>query len=72
MFPNGTGNWKRLPREVVDSPSLQISRPAWTPTCATCCRGPALAEGLDKTVSRSPFQPLQLCDSVITEEDDRV
>lgn len=30
----------------------------------TCCREPALAKELDLTITRGPFQPLQLCDSV--------
>jgi len=30
-------------------------------TCATCCREPALVEGLD-LISRGPSQPLQFCE----------
>ena len=33
-----TEHWNRLPREAVESPSLEISRPAWTRSCAACCR----------------------------------
>ena len=34
-----TEPWPRLPREVVESPSLErYSRPAWTRSCAACCR----------------------------------
>jgi len=29
-----TEHWNRLPREVLESPS----RPAWTRSCAACCR----------------------------------
>jgi len=28
--------WNRFPREVVDTPYLEIS--AWTRSCAACCR----------------------------------
>jgi len=33
-----TEHWNRLPREVVDSPSLEISEPAWMRSCATFSR----------------------------------
>jgi len=32
-----TEPWHRLPREVVESPSLEIFI-AWTRSCAACCR----------------------------------
>jgi len=60
-----TEHYNRLPREVVESPSMEIySRPVWTSTCETYCGVPALAVGLDLLISRVPFQPLQFCDSV--------
>jgi len=33
-----TEPWPRLPREFVESPSWRYSRPAWTQSCAACCR----------------------------------
>ena len=30
--------WPRLPREAVESPSLEIFKTAWTRSCAACCR----------------------------------
>ena len=41
----------------------RYSRPIWMPTCATCCRVPAVTSGLD-LISWGPFQPLQFCDTV--------
>jgi len=40
------------------------SRSAWSPSCATCCREPALAVGLDLLISRSLFQFLLFYNSV--------
>ena len=34
----GTEYWNRLPREVVDSPSVEIFKTAWTRSCAACSR----------------------------------
>jgi len=31
-----TEPWPRLPREVVESPSLEIARSTWTRSCAAC------------------------------------
>ena len=43
-------HWNRLHREDVESPSI-YSKTVWTPTSATCCREPALAEGVDLVIS---------------------
>ena len=46
----------------------RCSNPAWMLSCATCCSEPALAVGLDWMISRGLFQPLQLRDSVSTQD----
>ena len=56
----------RLPREVVDCPSLEILQTQLDAYSTACCMEPVLrGEGLDSMISRGPFQPLQFCDSVI-------
>jgi len=62
--------WPRLPREVVDAPSLGTfqawlnraqSNPVWSKLSLLTARG------LDQMASKSPFQPqanLQFCDSL--------
>jgi len=35
--------WNRLPREMVGSPSLELSKPTWMLSCATCFREAASA-----------------------------
>ena len=56
----------RLPREVVDCPSLEILQTQLDAYSTACCMEPVLrGEGLDSMISRCPFQPLQFCDSVI-------
>jgi len=44
-----TEPWNRLPREVMQSPSLEIFKPAWTRSSAACCRRPCFGArvGLD-------------------------
>lgn len=37
--------WNRLPREVVEPPSVE--RPIWMPTCMSYCKVPALAGGVE-------------------------
>lgn len=39
--------WSRLFREVVESPSLEIFKPAWMLSWVACCRKPAAAGELD-------------------------
>jgi len=40
-----TEHWNRLPREVVDSPSPEISNPTWMWSCAACSRGTCFSRG---------------------------
>jgi len=56
--------WNRLPREVVESPSLIQDPPGQGPVQPTV-GDPASAGGLDWVTHRGPFQPLLFCDSVI-------
>ena len=43
----------------------RYSRPAWTRSCAACCRWSCFGRGLDWVTHRGPFQPLPFCDSVL-------
>ena len=46
-----TENWNRLPREAVESPSVEIFKTQLDITCATYCRVPALSVRLDSAIS---------------------
>ena len=55
-------HWHRLPREVVESPTLEILR-----SCQDTVLGNRLWVALlEQKTSRDPFQPQPLCDSVMT------
>ena len=56
-------HWNRLPREVVDSPSLEIFKTHLETYLCSLLLGACCAGGLDSMISRGPFQPLQFCDS---------
>ena len=58
-------HWNRLPREAVESPSLEIQDPPGQGPAQPAVGDPASAGGLDWVTHRGPFQPLTLCDSVI-------
>ena len=61
-----TEHWNRLPRVVVESPSLETFKTrldtALRPLLWVCL---LQAGGLDKMISRGPFHPLPFCESVI-------
>ena len=54
----------RLPREAVESLPWKYSKPTWMHSCAPCSRCACSSRGLDKMISRGPFQPLPFCDCV--------
>ena len=56
-----TKHWHRLPREAVQSPSLQIFKHHLD---LLALGGPTEAERLDQKTSRGPFRPQPLCNSV--------
>lgn len=62
------GAQAQLPGEVQESPSLEISKPIWTHSCATCSGETTGVGGgveLNCESSRGPFFPPQFCDSVL-------
>ena len=60
-----TEPWNKLPKEVVESPSLEIFKfNSWVLSCAACPRQCGLAQGLDGGRSGGSFPPLSSCDSV--------
>ena len=59
-----TEHWNSCPGRLWSLLVWRPSRPAWTPTCATRSREPALAGGLDlssQEVPSSPYSSVILC-----------
>jgi len=48
--PNMRENWNKLPREAVESPSMEILNTSLN-VCVTYCRAPALEGQLDSLIS---------------------
>lgn len=61
-----TEHWRRLPREVVESPPEEIVKKKSLDMVLGNKDHGALFEqgGMDQMTSRSPFQPVPFCDSV--------
>jgi len=56
--------WNRLPREVVDYPSLEIFKTCLDKVLYSLLWVTLLRQGVRLDDSQSPFQPLIFCDSV--------
>jgi len=60
-----TEPWPRLPREAVESPSLEIFQTHLDAVLCSLLWVTLLGQGLDWVTHRGPFQPPPCCDSVI-------
>jgi len=63
-----TEQWNRLPRKVLEPPSLDIQQPSSRSPGQVDLGGLAAAGELEKGHFRTPFQCPQFCDSVILNE----
>ena len=61
-----TEHWNRLPREAVESPSMEILKTHLGAYLCNLLQQTCFSRGLDLMISRGPFQPLQFCDSMKT------
>ena len=60
----GDGPWPRLPREAVESPSLEIFQPRLDKVLWSLVWVTLLGQGVGLGDPRGPFQPPPLCNSV--------
>ena len=60
-----TEHWNRLPREVVESPSMEIFKIQMDTFLRILLEGTCFSRGLNQMTSRDSFQPLNFCDSGI-------
>ena len=60
-----TEPWPRLPREAVESPSLEIFKTRLDKVLCSLLWVTLLGQGVGLGDPRGPFQPLLFCDSVI-------
>jgi len=56
--------WPRLPREAVESPSLEIFKPRLDMVLCSLLWVTLLGQGVGLGDPRGPFQPRPVCDSV--------
>lgn len=55
--------FRRLPREIAESPSLEILKPCLDSSDHTALDDPAQSEGLDQMTFRAAFKPWPHCES---------
>ena len=58
-------DWHRLPRETVESPSLEIFKTHLDAFLRDLQEGTCFSTRLDQIIPSDPFQHLQFCDSVV-------
>ena len=59
--------WNRLPREVVESPSMEILNTCLDSYLCSLLWGICFSKGSDSMISCGPFQFLQFCDIIFEE-----
>jgi len=56
-----TEHWNRLPREVLESPSLETFKTRLDSFLCNLVQRTCFSRGLGLVICRDPFQPLQFC-----------